>query len=45
MKEEEVLASPSPLASPNAVCTRCTVLEKNIIFYQKKDQLAQKIKE
>ena len=26
MEEEEMLASPSPMASPNTVCTRCPVL-------------------
>ena len=37
--EEQLLASPSP------VCTRFPVLKQKITFYQKKDQLAQKIKE
>ena len=36
MEEEEMLASPSTVASPNTVCTRCPVLEKKIVFYQKK---------
>ena len=36
MEEEEILASPSLLASHNTVCTRCPVLAKKIIFYQKK---------
>jgi len=36
MEEEEMLASPSPVASPNTVCTRCPVLEKKSVFYQKK---------
>ena len=36
IQEEEMLVSPSPVASPNTVCTRCSVLEKKIVFYQKK---------
>ena len=41
MEEEEMLASPSlygpsPVASPNTVCTGSPVLEKKIVFYQKK---------
>ena len=32
MEEEEVLASPIPVASPSTVCTRCPVLEKKTIF-------------
>ena len=36
--EEQILARTSP------VCTRCQVLKQKITFYQKKDQLAQKIK-
>jgi len=45
MEEDEILsspspvaspssvASPSPVASPDIVCTRCPVLEKKILFY------------
>ena len=36
MEEEEMLASPSPVARPSTVCTRFPVLEKDIVFYQKK---------
>ena len=36
MEEGEMLASPSPVASINTVCTRCPVFEKKIVFYQKK---------
>ena len=36
MEEEEMLASPSPVASPNTVCTGCPALEKKIVFYQKR---------
>ena len=36
MEEEEMLASASPLASPNTVCTECPVLEKKTVFFQKK---------
>ena len=48
MEEEEILpssspvaspnpaVSPNPVASPDSVCTRCPVLEKKIIFHQKK---------
>ena len=36
MEEEQMLASPSPVASPNTVCTRYPALEKKIVFYQKK---------
>ena len=31
-----MLPSPSPVASPNTVFTRCPALEKKIAFYQKK---------
>ena len=40
--EEEILPSPSPVASPSSVaspdivCTRCPVLEEKILFYLKK---------
>ena len=34
MEEEEMLAIPSPVASPNAVCTRCPVLEKKIVLFK-----------
>ena len=36
MEKEEMLASPSPVASPYTVCIRYLVLEKKIVFYQKK---------
>ena len=36
MEEEEMLASPSPVASPSTVGTRCPVLEKKTVFSQKK---------
>ena len=36
MEEEEMFASPSPVARPSTVCTRCPVLEKKTVIYQKK---------
>ena len=36
MEEEEMLGSPSPVASPNTVCTRCPVLEQKTVFSQEK---------
>jgi len=44
MEEEEMLARPSPLATPNTICTRCPVLEKNIVFYQKEISLLRRSK-